>query len=294
MIPWIGLIGLLISIFSPAVGTLFIIPTSGKMLYEKKQANLHFFFIWVTASIITWFLGIINHIQLINIVFGVGLSIFLVFEFLKKKFNIDIIFMILLFYNSLFMLIRQLIFAKTIFADYKRSVDEAIKILSSRFDDNPEQFQLFMDMVEITKEFYLKYSPGIWIGTFLLCLMIAYYFFSKGYFQINILKKYRTNVFVIYTFVIALALTVINPTKIIAINYLIALVPLFFIQGIAIIQKKIGYWFLLSKILLIIAIFSLILNPYLVLFISVIGLFDNWFDFRNLSQLEDSHENNSN
>ncbi len=294
MIPWIGLLGLLIGVISPVASVLYVMLYSGKNLCKENKANLNFLIVWICTSLFIWLLGIINYIQLVNLVFGAGLSVFLVFELLKKDFDFKIISMVILFYNSLFMFIRQLVFADKIFYDYEQSVDEALKILSIRFEENPEQFQLFMDMIEITKDFYLKYSPGIWLGSLILCLMVGLYYFSKKYLKKNILATYQVSIYVIYTFIVALIFAILTESRILAVNYLIALLPLFLFQGLAVVQTKIGHWFIQSKILYVIAVLSLVLNPYLVIFISVIGLFDNWFDFRNLSQLEESHENNSN
>jgi hypothetical protein len=48
-----------------------------------------------------------------------------------------------------------------------------------------------------------------------------------------------------------------------------------------------------SKMLIVISIISLLINPYLILMISFIGFVDNWADLRKLNKMEETHENNT-
>ena len=289
---WIGLLGLLIGLFSPAVGALFVISAAGRYFVENPKQINSFFTCWF---IICGFLMFIYNIQALDLIFGAGLSCLLFFYMIKKEYGLNLIFMSLLLLNSAFIAIRQLLYSTFIATQYTESVDEVVNMLSNRFQESSEQYLLFLEMVEMSKDFYLKYSPGIWIFTMLLCLMLGYYFLSKKSKELVSLRYYQTHLYVIYSLILALVIAVFSEDyRIYAINYLIALVPLFLMQGLAVLKFKIGKWFENSKILLVIAILSLILNPYIVLFISVIGLFDNWFDFRSLSKPEDLNESNTN
>lgn len=294
MTPWIGLLGLLFGIISPAAGVLFLIPASGKALVNDKKFNQYFFAVWVIISIVFYVIGFVNNIQMINLIFSAGLSVYLLFHFIKKEYDIDFIFMSLLFLNTVYMFIRQLIFAKQIISEYTIAMEDSIMLVSNRFQENSEQYQIFMEMIEISKEFYLKYSPGIWVATMMICLMTGYSFLSKREKNCISLKDYRNHLYIIYTLIVALIFAILTSYKVVSLNYIFALIPLFLFQGLAVINKRIGHWFYKSRALLVIAVLSIILNPYIVLFISVIGLFDNWFDFRSLSQSEETNENNSN
>ena len=291
---WIGLLGILIGIFSPAAGVLFLIPASGKTFIENISFSYKFIITWLIICVFLYFINVTDIIQTFNLILGAGLSSFLLFTMIKKEYQLNIIFMILLLFNSIYIIIRQLLFSSFIISQYNQAVDDAVKIVSSRFQENTEQYQIFLEMIDISKNFYVQYSPGIWISTMMLCLIIGYYYFSRKRVDMTPVSEYQTHVYIIYSLIIALVIALFTQFKLYAINYLIALVPLFLIQGIAVINSRVGKWFTNSKALTFIAVLSLILNPYIVLFISVIGLFDNWFDFRNISKSEDLNENNSN
>jgi len=305
MIYLIGLIGIIIGLFSPAAGILYLIPTVGVYFIEKKQKESSFFIGWLFGCGILYSLNIIDKIQVLNLVFGTGLSCILLFYMIKREFLINTIYMSLLLLNSGYIAIRQILFSEYIFERYAQAVDEAMKILSNRFPEGSEQYSLFLEMIEMTKNFYQKYSPGIWILTMMFCLIVGYYILSKKYNALETLRNYQTHRYIIYSLILALMIAVLSPmykgeptfimgkVQTSAINYLFAMTPLFFLQGLGVLKMKIGRWIISSKILLFLAVLTVIINPYVVLFISVIGLFDNWFDFRNLSQTEDVNENHS-
>jgi len=289
------MLGLLIGIFSPAAGALFLIPASGKIFMENTQETYKFFISWSIICVFLYFINFTDKIQTLNLIIGTGLSCLLLFHLLKKGIELDLMFMLLLLLNAAFIALRQFLFLDVITSRYVRAVDEAVKAVSSRFTENSEQYLIFVEMVEISKNLYMQYSPGIWISTMMLCLMVGYFFLSRKREELSSMKFYQTHVYVIYSLVVALLLAVfIQRFRVFAINYLLALVPLFLIQGLCVLNAKMGRWFVNSKALLAVGVLLLILNPYIVLFVSVIGLFDNWFDFRNLSKSEDLNEGHTN
>jgi len=291
MIYGLGFLGLFISLFSPAAGVLFLIPATGRIMIENSQFKINFFLSWFAICVVFYFASIIDKVQVANLLFGSGFSLLLLFYMIKKEYGLELIFMSLLGLNTVFIAIRQYLFADYILSQYTESVDATINLFSSRFQEGSEQYQLFLEMIDLSKDFYLNYSPGVWISTMVLCMMFGYYFLTRKTEQLESMRFYQTHLYVIYSMILALVVAMFwEDYKLIAINYIIALIPLFLMQGLAVIKIKIGKWFESSKLLLFIAILSLILNPYIILFITVIGLFDCWFDFRSLSQEEKKEE----
>ena len=290
----IALIGFFIALISPGLGGLFLITALGKYFLENQQRTNHFFVGWLVLCGGLYLLNQLDKIQALNVMIGTGLSCFLLFVMIKKEYGLNLIFMILLLLNSAYIALRQLLFYNEINTQYNEAVDEAVKLVSTRFQENSEQYQVFIEITDLMRNFYLQYSPGVWIATIMLCLTIGYFSFARKREELHSLSEYQTDVFVVYSLVIALIVALFTDYKLYAVNYLIALSPLFLMQGIGVVNNKIGKWFLNSKILIAVAILSMIINPYIVLFISALGLFDCWFDFRNLNKPEDLNENHSN
>ena len=295
----IGLLGLLIGIISPALGVLLLICTSGKYFIETPGYTFKFFLIWILTSGFLFIFNIIDKVQIANLIFGAGFSCILLFYLIKKEYQQNYIFLTLFGFNVVYVLVRQLLYSEYINNMYLESVEGAVTMLSNRFQAGSEQYVLFMDLIEMSKDFYLKYSPGIWIATMLMCLIFGYYFLSRKLrtlesYDLEPLSHYQTHNYAIYSLILALIVAVFfTKYRVISINLLLALMPLFLLQGFAVIKMKIGKWFVNSKFLLVLAILTLLINPYVILFISVIGLFDNWFDFRSLSKMEEINEDNT-
>ena len=291
---WIGIVGLLIGIFSPAASALFLIPATGKIFMENPQLINKFFISWFAVCCFLLIIQYPDRLQSLNLIIGTGISCFLLFVLIKKNYSLDMIFMCMLLLNSAYIALRQFVFFDYISSQYDQAADEAKQIIGSKLVENSEQYHIFIEMVDIFKNYYINYSPGLWISTMMLCLLVGYFFLSRNKEDMLSISLYQNHLYVTYSLVAALAIAIFTNYKVYAINYLLALVPLYLMQGLGVVNEKIGKWFVNSKVLLVIAIGSLIINPYIVLLISVIGLFDNWFDFRDLSKSEDLNENNSN
>jgi uncharacterized protein YybS (DUF2232 family) len=67
--------------------------------------------------------------------------------------------------------------------------------------------------------------------------------------------------------------------------------PLFVIQGVAVIEHFLGRYLRRSIVLTTVLIIVGILNGFVVM-VASIGLFDVWFNFRKITDREESHENN--
>ena len=289
-----ALIGLLIALISPAMGTLFIVTSLGKHFLENDFKLSQFFVGWITICGFLYLTNFIDNITTLNIIVGTGLSSTLLFYMVKKESDLDLTVMLLLLINSIYIALRQLFFYNTISEVYNRSVDEALKLFGNINQENTQQFLAFKEMTDLMREFYLNYNSGIWIATIMLCIMTGYFLFARKNEELYTLKCYQTHVYVIYSLIIALLIALFTKHRLYAVNFVIGVIPLFFMQGLAVINAKIGKWFLNSKVLIAVAILTLVINPYITLFISVIGLFDNWFDFRKITKSEDLNENHSN
>jgi hypothetical protein len=186
------------------------------------------------------------------------------------------------------------IFTKKIFLEkFTLESAEVMKIYAEKIQPNAEQMAFFQEMIEQSKYIYTNFSSGIWIFSIMLSFLIGFYITTRGNLLYSI-NKYHVNLYVIYTLIIALIFAIFSKYSIYSWNFIIGVLPLFFMQGIGIITYKFGRYYKKSKLFIFISILCLLINPYIVIFISFIGLFDNWFDFRKFNKLEDINENHSN
>jgi hypothetical protein len=200
--------------------------------------------------------------------------------------------MLISFFLCIYVAIRQVSFAEYIALQYNKSAQEILAIVGSRYPSDSEQYLLLREMIAQSKDVYISYGAGAWLFLCMLCIMIGYFILYKGNKSSVSIGEYQTHKYVVYSLIVALAVAVITQYKVVAINYMLGVSPLFFIQGMGVVDKVIGKWYRNNVILKVIGIACLMINPYILLFISVIGLFDNWFDFRKLSIQEEVNENN--
>ncbi|MCL1827449.1 MAG: hypothetical protein FWG20_05340 [Candidatus Cloacimonetes bacterium] len=307
-------IGFIIALFSPPLASLYIITALGRDFWGNAQRLNVFLISWIVLCVLFYLSHQVDIVRTLNILVGTGLSCFLLFYMLEREYQLGTIFMGLLALNSGFVALRQLLYFEEILCQYNSSVQEAIKLVGGRFAEDSQQYLAFVEMADLLRPSYLLYGSGVWLATILLCLMVGYFLFARRIPELNKISSFQTHPYIVGSLVVALLLIAFDKTaitsatlervldgsgrlyspRIISTNYLLALVPLYFLQGIGVVNYKVGRWFLSSKVLCVVAIFSLIINPYIVIIITIIGLCDSWFDFRKLTKTEDLNENHSN
>jgi hypothetical protein len=291
---WFGLFGIMIGLISPAIAVLFVVPTSAKTLTIDSQKSIQFFIAWVFICGMFFWLDFTNKVHTLDLIIGAGASCLLLFYLINRKQELGFIFMALFTMNTLYVWLRQLLFSDFMISRYNQSAVEAKMVISSRFPEQSEHYLIFSEMVDLSVKFYSLYSPGVWLSVMMLCLGIGYFLCFRKNEDMPGINDYQTHIYVLYGLVVALVLAIFTRYKVYGINFLIGLAPLYLLQGIGVISVRMGQWFQRYIILRVIGILCLVFNPYIALFISLIGLFDNFFDFRSLHKTEEINEDNSN
>ena len=269
-----------------------MIPTAGKTLLQDAQKTSVFFIAWLVLCILMFSQNFIDHIHTLNLI-SAGISCFLLIYFLRRNLEMNFIFMILLLFNSAYVALRQYLFAGFIENQFNQSITQIMDIVANRYSESSEQYMIFSELMDVSTHFYLSYSPGMWIALMMLCILVGYFITFRQSEDYVPISQYQVHLYVCYVAVLALGICILPGFRLIGINLLLAIMPLFLIQGMAVAHHKMVSWFSHSLLLKIIAIICIIINPYIVLFLSIIGLFDNWLDFRKLYNVEstDSQEN---
>jgi hypothetical protein len=140
---------------------------------------------------------------------------------------------------------------------------------------------------------FLKYNYSFTVFTLLIALWIAVVLLNKKLVKPYLLSRYSNNNSLIAVVIISLGLIIYDKTQIVGINILIPCIALYFLQGLSIVGFFFGKLLINSKMLLIIGILTLLINPYLIILLAFIGLVDSWADLRKLNKMEKTHENNT-
>jgi len=290
---WLGLFGVVIAVFSPGVGLMFSVSASGhSLLSDIRKTNL-FFTLWVTLCVFFYIYGLVGGIEVMNLCLGAGISGYLMFMLMHRNVDSNIIFATLLFYNCIYILAQHLFLAETLATQYKIATDEAIMLITARYAESPERLAALTEMIKMSGDYYILYQMGLWTALMMLCLTIGYFFTFRKRQDIVTIASYQNHVSCTYCLVSALIIAIFtkNQAHTYAVNFLIGIYPLYLMQGIGVLVGMSIRWFSrVSPLMKFIAVFCLVFNPYIMLFIALIGLFDCWLDFRKLNYIEEEEE----
>jgi len=280
----IALLGLLIAQMSPAVGMMFTITSAGRFFYSNLKTTNIFFAIWLALCWALFSIKIIDHVTALNIALGAGISGYLMVFMINKDTETNTIFATLLIYNLLFIIFRQFFCHQYITNLYDTQTNDFLALIAQRYADNPEQASFLSEMVIISKLNYTAHIVGLWTAFMLLCLGTAYFFTFARTNDVVGIYLYQNRVWCIYSLILALLIIVFTKYDIFAKNYIIALSPLYLLQGFGVIGMKTHHFLRrISPILKVLLFILLMLNPYFWLIIVLIGIFDCWLDFRKIN-----------
>ena len=144
------------------------------------------------------------------------------------------------------------------------------------------------------KKMIVNYNFALILGGFLIAAYFGFLFFAKRN-KISIHhQKLQMPFFLVYIVIGGLALSLYSQTRPIGMNILFAISPLFFFQGISIIDFYWRDYFKKSKFLTVILIITFAFNTFMLLLIMLMGLIDIWLNFRKIYTQEEIYESYSN
>ena len=285
-----AILAAIIATISPFWGLIFILASGGKYLSRKYL----FFAVYSGIVVILSVASVIDIITFSDLILGVGATSILFFWSLFKTFNFTRSMITAFFFSIVYSILRQLIFGKAFIENVNKAIEQYKELITSVFQNSEEQMNLALEITESFTKIFTTYYAGIWVLTVVLALYFGSLLFSKK----NTLKwKHRIiriPFFLIYFLIVGLVLFLMPGTKIIGINSLLMLSPLFLIQGISILDFYWGNFFKKSKFLLFLLIFSMVINYFILVLVAFMGLLDIWFNFRKISIMEGMNESNLN
>lgn len=171
-------------------------------------------------------------------------------------------------------------------ADYIDAEMEQVYSVYAEAEMEDAQLEELLAVLENTADFLKRAYAGITVaslGLVYLVTVMVVYLFGRGRFSLPGVEFYHFKVAepVIWVLIIAgfSLLAPVEQIQITGLNVLTVLLPLYFVQGIAIV----AFYFRKKAFSLLARIFAytimLVINP-LPLMVTALGIFDLWFDFR--------------
>ncbi|MBN1948810.1 MAG: DUF2232 domain-containing protein [Candidatus Cloacimonetes bacterium] len=279
----------LISLISPFWGLIFIMTVGVKYQYQPYRIRFYTAMIFV---LLLFLLGrIINIISFSDILVGVILSAFVFFMVFSRTLEYLRAILTAGFINLVYSALRQAAFGKLFLENINQIFDLYLETLRETTADNINRLAFIQEAVESVRDIITNFFPGIWVFTIIVALYLGALLLSRRS-QMKWKHKYiRLPFFLIYLLLPVLVLMLFPATRIAGFNGALMLLPVFLIQGISLIDFYWGAYFHRTRLLLIVFVLALVFNPYLVLLLTLFGLFDIWFDFRKINKREEIDEN---
>ena len=288
MVILIASLAAIIAIFTPFWGLIFT------LIYSEKCQNKKSLFYTVFSGIaITFFLlKMVDFIGIFDVIFGVGIISFFYSKTLHEKFDYMNAILVIYFANIIKAIVKFFFFEEKFVQLFESAMQNSQAIIATYLEKNLEKFALMTEMIEKTTTFFIKHHLGIEVALMTVAAYIASLLISR-----KSPIKWKHNVarfpfFMVYFLIAGLMLILLSNYRIIGTNLLIALAPIFLIQGSTILDFFWGNFFRKSKFLQVILIFSIVFNYYVLLLVMIVGLIDFWFDIRKLKNNGGINENN--
>lgn len=288
------ILGLVISLYFRGLGLIYLIPALGKLTFQYPMKNINFLIIWVLAVLTAGFFKIIDPLTSLTLTVSVGLTVFMISRELLSNKVLEKALIITATITSVVECAKFYFYSEVIKQQLELSINTALTVLKTKYPVNGTEYTQISDFINISKNLYLNYNYAFaifiaivatWLGLMILSKIIAYDFKFCSYFTPN---------FIVYAMIGGLIALLIPQAKYAGENIIIVTMTFFFIQGLAVAWFYYGVLLKSSVILLILFSLSLILNPYLIILLALVGIIDTWFDLRKLNKLEETHENNLN
>jgi hypothetical protein len=275
---------------SPSWGLFFTILLGGKFYRQQKYV-----FIVTVSVLVLIFLLILKSTapfyQAIEIAMGVILPYLIFYECFLRTNKIAISLAAVFLLGICFSIIRLSWYGFTVLANFQTVLIETRQFIAdnaTNFADYPKLDESFDLMEKVVTHF----GPTIWVAGTIFAVYFGCLLFAKKH-HIKIYHQYiQFSYYSVYLLITGLFLTLLNGTKYIGLNMLFMLTPLYFIQGLSIMDFYWRKYMQKSKLLIYIMVVMIIFNAFFLLLIIMMGLMDTWFNFRKLKIQEEINESN--
>lgn len=272
----------MVSGFSLLIGYVITLSAVGRLKVMYVEKKYYMFMIMFATAVILRLFNLIDYLRLSDIVFGVVLSAFLYMNVLTYSHNYASAILYISMFHIFYSLVRNGILGVSYFEDLEIILLERIDLLreSLRHNNIDEIKNTFQQAFRI----YKNYNPAIWSTTMVVGSFVGGLFLSKN----NLLKfrisQLRFPEFLKYIVLFSLTAAILPQTKLLGINILLVLGIICSLQGLSVLAHWWTEFFAKSKIVLYLFVIMIFFNFFFIMFVSLIGLLDLWFDFRKFEK----------
>lgn len=282
----VAVLAAFITSLSPFGGMIFTLAYGGK--YRENMGKFFLIFFAVGLGLLGG--GILDIISFCDLIFGIGIAVFAYFIILRKTENYFFAIISAYGFNLVLAVLKQLLGGKLIRENVSFVIDNYRQLVATSMQNNPEQLNFALQLLETTREIFTTYYISVWSLSIISGLYLGTLIVSKN----SILKWQHRLIRLpyesVYFLLVALLLFLIPSGRVLGINALLILAPLFLIEGISVLDFYLGDFLKKTKILLFLLIVSMVFNYFILSLIALLGLLDIWFDFRKIENMEDIDE----
>lgn len=288
-----AVVAALISQLSPFLGLIFLIASGGKRIISDFSHKYVFFVLFSGIVIATAQLGLFpsDIVRYADVLIGLGLGAVVFFNILLKTSKYEASILAFSGYTIIYAYIRSHLFGKFMLQNYDLLAKLDPSVLSMGKSLNPEQLAMFKSVIKIGRDLTDHYNIAIWCIGMIIAVYLGSLLLMRSKAMIWDHKFLKFPQELIYMVIGTMVLIIFPMTKVLGINLLFAILPLYLIQGVAVVDFFWGTYFARSPILRFLLILVMILNYPLLVLLVIVGLFDNWFNYRKIEIREENDEN---
>ncbi|MFO7660555.1 MAG: hypothetical protein R6V77_06550 [Candidatus Cloacimonadaceae bacterium] len=220
---------------------------------------------------------------------GIGLGCLLFILILRQRQKLNLALAALLIFQIGYYLLRSWVFAPAL-----QALSEQMKPVYETYLERMPRLDFNADAIVWIQNLMLKYQAAIWGSFQILAVFLGFMLFNRHSAFKQRIRLIKFPYPIIYLMIATLALSLFPITRIWGLNALICMSVFYLIQGTAVLSFVWGDYFAKVKLMRTLLIMAVIINYPVLILIALVGIIDNWFDFRKLNVMEEKHESNSN
>lgn len=283
----------LISLLSPFLGLIFLIASGGKSVLINFSHRYVFFVLFGGIVVLIAQLGLFPQdiVRYTDVLIGVGMSSFIFMTVLIATSKYETSILASSGFSIAYAYLRTRLFGTIMLQNYDFMAKLNPTLVPIGKNMNPEQLAMFREIVAIGRNLVDHYSIAIWsIG-----MIIGMYLGSLLLVRSKVIKwdyKYLRFPYELVYLIIGTMIMILLPlTKMLGMNLLLSILPLYLIQGSAIMEYFLGNHLAKFPIVRFLLILVVLFNYPLLVLLTFVGLLDSWFNFRKIEIREENDEN---
>jgi len=288
-----ALLAVLISQLSPFLGLIFLIASGGRNIIINFSSRYVFFIFFSSIVILTALLGIFpaDVVRYCDVLIGVGVGAFIFLMFMMTTTKYETSILAFSGFTIIYAFVRSQVFGNVLLQSYDLFAKMNPALLPFGKNLSSEQLAMFKYVVKVGRNMVENYNIAIWTVGMIVAAYVGSVLLTRSRAMVWEHKFLKFPHALVYPVIVTMIMVIIPETKILGFNLMISILPLYLIQGIALIDFFWGVPLAKAPILRFLLILVILLNYPILLLLIIVGLLDTWFNFRKIEIREENDEN---